>query len=363
MKIYFENIVGQEKTKNLLAQVFENDRLAHAYLFSGNEGTGKLALSSQFAKAILCENGDAIPCNTCKSCLLFSAGNHPNVQFVFPHPKSAKELEIQAVLKTIKSDPYQLKLPWNNPLISIDSIREVRRNLSLKSVGHKNRIIILIDAHKMTNEATNAVLKVLEEPPENTYFFLLSTDLNSLLPTIISRCQLIQLAVLTDAEVEKGLGDSVALADTELRLIARMARGNMRRALQLVESGTSETKQVGIELLRNSFKKYFEMAIYSAEIAGKFERLQLKEILESLLLWLRDAFLLSNLGWNEVSGSLTNLDEQENLEKFTSTFPDFQYQKAIKEVETGIRMLERYVQPVVILLILMRKLRMYAIKA
>ncbi|MCA9735945.1 DNA polymerase III subunit delta', partial [candidate division KSB1 bacterium] len=333
-----------------------------AYLFHGSPGTGKLAMASVFAQAILCENTKEKPCGTCKSCLLFSSGNHPNYHLVFPHPKAAKDTEIQGVLQTIKMNPYQLKLPWNNPQISIDSIREVRRNLGLKTFGHKSRVIVIIDAHKMTTEATNAVLKVLEEPPQETYFFLLSSDQDNLLPTIISRCQLIPFHDLTDDEILNGLMSSQHQSEAELRLVARMARGSMRRALHLLETGTGEIKEIGVELLRTAFKRYYEIAAYAVEIAANNERTQLKEILESLILWLRDAFLLENFPTEQADASLTNSDDQEKLQKFVSSFPNYEYRNAIKEIETGIRMLEKYVQPAVVLIILMRNLRKYAVR-
>ncbi len=360
--VHFEDVPGQAKVKQLLQQIFENQRLAHAYLFSGNEGCGKLALATAFAAAILCESKTGKPCDQCKSCLLFKAGNHPNLFFVFPHPKSAKENEKQQVLQTIKTAPFQLRLPWNNPQISIEAIRQLRRELSLKTFDRQSRVIVIIDAHKMTQEATNAVLKVLEEPPERTHFLLLSAERESLLLTIISRCQIISLGILTDDEIEQELHKQSTIDDTTARLVARLSSGNLRRAFQLLEAGASELKEVAVEILRSSFKKHFELAIYGNEIAGKYERTQLKEILESLMLWLRDAFLISNLAWDEAQVGLTNLDEKEKLQKFSENFPGFQYNAALKEVETSIRMLERYVQPAVILIVLMRKLRKFAVK-
>ncbi|KAA3660707.1 MAG: DNA polymerase III subunit delta' [Calditrichaeota bacterium] len=362
VKINFDKIVGQQHVKQLLQQILEGGRLAHAYLFSGSEGTGKLATAARFAQAILCENAEETPCGACKSCLQFTSGNHPNYMLVYPHPKAAKDVEKQSVVQMIKEKPYQVKLPWNAPQISIDSIRELRRNLGLKTFGHQRRVIILLDAHKMTREATNAVLKVLEEPPPDTYFLLISSDQENLLPTIISRCQLVQFNNLTDEDILQSLLAGGRGTESELRLVARMARGSMRRALQLVETGAGEMKEVGVELLRTAFKRYSEIAAYGAEIAGKYERPQLKEILESLILWLRDAFLLENVLQAQAEANLTNPDDQEKMQKFVSNFPQFQYRSAIKEVETGIRMLEKYVQPAVVLIVMMGKLRKYAIK-
>jgi len=360
--INFDQIPGQQKAKKQLGQIFANNRLAHAYLFTGAEGCGKLALATAFAAMILCERDSGQPCNQCKSCLLFKAGNQPNLHFIFPHPKSAKESEKQEVLQTIKSTPFELRLPWNKPQISIEAIRQLRRNLSLKTFDQQSRVIIIIDAHRMTQEATNAVLKILEEPPDRTHFLLLSSEKDSLLPTIISRCQLIALGLLSDEDVEQALRSLKPGERADVRLIARLAGGNLRRAFQLLEFGTSELKEIAVEILRSAFRRYYELAIYGNEIAGKFERIQLKEILESLIFWLRDAYLISNLAWDEAQTGLTNLDEREKLQKFSENFPDFQYNAAIKEVELSIRMLERYVQPAVILVILMRKLRKFAMK-
>lgn len=358
----FDQIPGQQKAKQLLGQIFANDRLAHAYLFTGNEGCGKLALASAFAAMILCERDTEQPCKKCKSCLLYQAGNQPNLHFVFPHPKSAKESEKQQVLQMIKTAPFQLRLPWNKPQISIDAIRQLRRNLSLKTFDLQSRVIIIIDAHRMTPEATNALLKVLEEPPPKTHFLLISAEKDVLLPTIISRCQLVAMGALTDDEIEKALRSQNTEGVADLRLISRLAGGNLRRAFQLLEAGTGELKEVAVEILRSAFKHYYKLAIYGSEIAGKFERTQLKEILESLIFWLRDAYLISNFAWDEAQAGLTNLDQREKLQKFSDNFPDFQYDAAIKEIELSIRMLERYVQPAVILVILMRKLRIFAKK-
>lgn len=357
MNIEFDAVLGQSEAKKQLRRALQHQRLAHAYLFTGAEGTGKLAMALELARTLLCENGERRPCKSCPNCRQAAALQHPNLELIFAHPKAAKEEEVLAVRKSAATQPYQMLQPWPNASISIERIREIRRVAGLKSLGGGNRVIILLDAHSMTVEATNALLKILEEPPEATYFVLTSAAADRLLPTILSRCQHVKFVGLSTADIEIGLQRFAAVDDNNRRLVAGLANGNMRRALELTGDAARELKQQAVEFMRTVYKLPHERARYAVELVARADRVALRELLESVQLWLRDAMLVAALGDDHATKHLANQDEVETFTKFSKNVPDFDYQRAVRLLELSINRLDRYVQPVLVVQVLLQQLR------
>ncbi len=349
-EIDFSPIVGQAQACRFLASAVEGGRLAHGYLLTGPAGTGKRAVAVQFAKALVCTSGEKRPCGSCASCRQFAAHSHPNVSFLFAHPKSAKEDELNTLLQTLVDDPYAFSLPWNNPRISIDDIRSLRNRMSMKSGTGVRRVIIILEAQTMTAEATNALLKILEEPPEETYFILTSSSPDTILPTIISRCQQLKFSLLTAADIEHALQRTGRVEQADIPMIARLSRGSMQQAMELVSEGLSGQSEQSLELLRACFRKFTDSARYVTELVDKQDRKALSTLLESLLYLLRDAWLVASMQEQLDPEALTNREIIETLQRFSSSFPGFDYPAAMKEVERSMRMLDRYVQPQLVLM-------------
>ena len=169
----FESVIDQQKPIGILRALLEQSSVAHALLFTGIDGVGKQKTARMFAMAVNCElyrgdttsqiSVDSVPCGQCVSCRKITSGNHPDV------------LHIQ---------------PQGN-LIRIDQIRALGRTLAMKPYEARYRVVMISDGHRMNPESANALLKMLEEPPEQTLLVLTASETADLLPTVVSRCQLV----------------------------------------------------------------------------------------------------------------------------------------------------------------------------
>lgn len=168
----FDNIIGNEKNKQFLKQIIDTNNIAHSYMFVGKESIGKLLFAREFAKAILCTETNKI-CNNCKSCIEFDTNNNPDFSILEPDGNSIK----------------------------IDQIRELTKKVYEKPVVSNKKVYIINDSNYMTKEAQNSLLKTLEEPPEYVTIILITSNENSFLPTIKSRCTKISFNELTNMEL------------------------------------------------------------------------------------------------------------------------------------------------------------------
>ncbi|HEX7039140.1 MAG TPA: DNA polymerase III subunit gamma/tau [Trueperaceae bacterium] len=209
----FDQVVGQEHVKDVLASAVARGLTGHAYLFSGPRGVGKTTTARLMAMAVNCEREDPAdrPCGECESCRLVRDGAHPDV--------------------------IELDAASNN---SVDDVRALRERVGLASLRGGTRVWILDEAHMLSRPAANALLKTLEEPPPGLMFVLATTEPEKLPPTILSRCQHFRFRRLTDAEILGKLARLCSEAGVEaeeaaLALVARAADGAMRDAESLLE--------------------------------------------------------------------------------------------------------------------------------
>lgn len=212
----FDEVVGQEAIVQTLKNAIKNNRLAHAYLFSGPRGTGKTSAARILAKALNCEKGPTPdPCGLCPQCEKIKDGHSVNV------------IEIDAASNR-----------------GIDEIRELRERIRYAPVEGRYKVYIIDEVHMLTPEAFNALLKTLEEPPSHTIFILATTELQKVPLTIISRCQRLDFSRIKLVEIEKHL-NKIARAEKwevdakALNLIARAAEGCMRDAVSLLDQLSS----------------------------------------------------------------------------------------------------------------------------
>jgi DNA polymerase III subunit gamma/tau len=208
----FDDLVGQEPIVDTLKNALKSGKLSHAYLFTGPRGTGKTSVARLLAKTVNCENPrDGEPCNECMQCREITAGNSLNV------------IEIDAASNR-----------------GIDNIRELRDRVMVPPSTGKYKVYVLDEAHMLTTEAFNALLKTLEEPPEYAIFVLATTDIHKMLPTVISRCQPYYFKRITTRHIVSRLlyvaeREDVKLERPAAELIARAAAGGMRDALSLLD--------------------------------------------------------------------------------------------------------------------------------
>jgi len=208
----FEDLVGQQHVTETLKNAIKNDRVAHAYIFSGARGVGKTTAARILAKALNCVKGPAPePCGECGSCKEIAAGTSLDV------------IEIDAASNR-----------------GIDQIRELREMVRYAPASSRSKVVILDEAHMLTGEASNALLKTLEEPPDRVIFVMATTEPENLVDTIRSRSQHFHFRALTFAEItgrleEIAQKENLKIEPGAIAVIARMAEGSLRDALSLLE--------------------------------------------------------------------------------------------------------------------------------
>jgi DNA polymerase-3 subunit gamma/tau len=217
----FSEVVGQERIATTLRHAIQENRVAHAYLFTGARGVGKTSMARIFAKALNCPNAvDAVPCNQCEICRGISTGQDVDVS------------EIDGASNR-----------------GIDDIRMLRANVHVKSMRSKYKVYIIDEVHMLTKEAFNALLKTLEEPPANVKFLFCTTEPNKVPDTILSRCQRFDFGTIATGEIINRLAqlaqaEGVQVEPAALELVARRAAGSMRDSQSLFDqllSFSSET--------------------------------------------------------------------------------------------------------------------------
>jgi len=208
----FDDLIGQEPIIRTLKNALKSDNVKHAYLFTGPRGTGKTSTARLLAKTVNCSNPkDGEPCNECLQCREITAGNSFNV------------IEIDAASNR-----------------GIDNIRDLREKVMMPPSTGKYKVYVLDEAHMLTNEAFNALLKTLEEPPPYAIFVLATTDVHKMLPTVLSRCQRFDFKRISTRQIVKHLlyvseQENIKLERSAAELIARTAAGGMRDALSLLD--------------------------------------------------------------------------------------------------------------------------------
>ncbi len=232
---------GQDRADELLSRSFSKGRLAHSYLFAGPSGVGRLTAALELAAAWMCEEEKDGYCGECRNCLRVFKFQHPDVRLTIPELGSTKPEEIANLLKSRVDDGITPLRLAGNIRISIDRIREMGERLSKKAYENKGHIEIIPDADTMGIEAANALLKTLEEPPDETVIILISSRWSALLPTVRSRSHLIRFRRLNEDTIRDILMDRLNLGKKDAGEIARTSDGRPGIAL-CKGSNPSETE-------------------------------------------------------------------------------------------------------------------------
>jgi len=351
-----------------LKRALQNGQIAHAYLFYGPEGIGKDALAIEFAKTLICETKGTEACGICKNCRRMETFQHPNVKLVFGLPAGKGEktgddpisvlndsqiTEVREQLQWKAKDPYhRIEVPKAN-FIKINSVRDIKREASMSRMEEGVKIFILFNADMMNVEASNSLLKTLEEPLPGTILLLTTSAKDQMLPTIVSRCQLLQCDLLQDAEIEAALINTDGADHSLARLAAQLSNGSYGYARRLCSQNMADERKDVIEFLRLVLAKNRAALIDAIdELASSSDRPGIERWLKLLQSWLRDALFLQQ----SAQAPLLD-DEKQTMESFVSKFKNANLIAAIQDVEKAIAHLDKNVYLHLILTTLAIELR------
>lgn len=306
----FSQIPGHKEIKTKLLRSVKEERVSHAQLFAGPEGCGSMALALAYARYISCENRTAYDsCGTCKSCVKYEKLIHPDLHFVFPVIKGKKATDpvsdnyLEEWREFVKKSPYFNLNNWMDSIevgnaqgmIFASEASEIIKKLSLKTFESDFKIMIIWLPEKMHQATANKLLKMIEEPPEKTLFLLVSEEPDKVIPTILSRCQLVKITSFTNRDIEKYLSERFNIGGPKAADIARVSNGNITRGIELCEN--EESSLANLErfksLMRFAWKRdVISLIGWSEEIASTGREAQKNFITFSLRL-LRENLMLS----------------------------------------------------------------------
>ncbi|HTH51610.1 MAG TPA: DNA polymerase III subunit delta' [Pyrinomonadaceae bacterium] len=241
----FSRLIGNLQAKSTLKRLIANGRLPNSLLLAGPEGVGKREFALETARTLLCpeKNGDEA-CGVCRVCTRIA-------EFVIPTtPTDSNKDQFKKIFFGGHGD-VAIVVPYKN-FILVDAIRDLEQEANYRPFEASMRFFIIDDADKMNDQAANALLKTLEEPPSTTYIFLITSRPDSLLPTIRSRCQTLRFAPVGTQEIEDYLTKERAMQHHEAALAARLSRGSLGRAVHLDVEKFRVSRQRMFEALRHA---------------------------------------------------------------------------------------------------------------
>lgn len=321
----FKGIVGQDTVKQRLIKSVKDNRIPHAQLFTGFEGTGKLALAIAYAQYINCLNkGETDSCGTCPSCHKYSKLIHPDLHFVFPIFLTDKkgddddddkgpsgklsDIFITQWREVLLENPYISETDWYEKLgsdkkqgiIGVTESSEVIRKISLKSYEAEYKIMIIWLPERMNIQAANRLLKLIEEPPEKTVFLMVTESPDHILKTIVSRTQIIKVPPINRENIATALVDRFQLNPSKANDISHIANGNYQSALKVLNTDESNPYfSMYRDLMRNCWTKDVLKLLGWVEKISGLGREKQKEFLTYALRLTRESFML-NLGLNDI---------------------------------------------------------------
>lgn len=264
----FSNLIGQSRAKKLLHRSTANNRVAHAYLFRGPDGVGKQRTALTFAAFINCHAPDGNDiCGRCRSCRKFHSGNHPDLHIIRP----------------------------DGAMIKINQIRQLRQTLAFPPLEADFRVVIIEDVHTMRREAANSLLKTLEEPPPDNLLILTADLASELLPTIVSRCQIIPFSPLPYEQLAQALISADGLAEETAFTLAAISEGSLGQARVLEDQRLLGCRRQIVEKLISLSPRQPEAPAAVFQLAEKAAGLkeQLPDLFDLLRIWLRDLMYLA----------------------------------------------------------------------
>lgn len=296
----FKEIKGQPRAIKILQKEIATSSLSGAYLFVGPTGIGKTLTALAFTKALNCKIGGPDGCDRCSSCRKIDHLNHPDVRVITPEEGSIK----------------------------IEQIRDLKRGAGYKLFEGKKKVWIIEEADKFTLEAANSLLKVLEEPPPDVVFILISETQEKLLPTILSRCEIIRFFPLSSKALHSIVAVYLPPDSPKANLIKKLARGRVGEVLSLIkDESILKMRDAVLDIL--SKKISLEDIFQWVSKWKDYGTTELERILDVIMFWFRDLLILKQ----GISRRVVNYDRMEELKNQKETYSYGAIKEAIETVE------------------------------
>ena len=290
----FQDIIGQEQIKEHLQNAIMTKKISHAYIINGEKSSGKEFIAKVFAMTLQCETGGENPCQECHSCKQALSDNQPDI------------------IRVMHEKPNT---------ISVDDIRaQVNNDVAIKPYSSPYKVYIINEAEKMTTQAQNAILKTLEEPPAYAVIILLTTNVNALLSTILSRCVVLNMKPVPDEKVRKFLMEEIKVPDYKADVCVAFARGNIGKAKALASSEEFENvKAEALSLLKYIQDMELQEIVAAIKKISEY-KLEINDYLDIISIWYRDVLLfkatndLNHLVFREEISNLRKVAQRSSYE-------------------------------------------------
>ena len=303
----FKDVIGREELKGHLRHTVQTKRISHAQMFLGKEGSGGLSMALAYARYILCENKtDEDACGTCRNCVRMSKLEHPDVHFSYPVQLVSKKVDcsddvLDKWRELILENPYFSTDDWydkqlgNNKqgTIGTKEAESIVKKLSLKSFEGGYKILIMWLPELMNISASNKLLKIIEEPPANTLFILVSENADRIISTILSRTQLVKILPAKEDEIAQYLSDQYELSFEEAKNYAHLAERNVAEAVHLIKHSSSSNFNIEnfVHWMRLCYKRDVPETIDWVDKIAKAGREDQKSFLRFCLQMFRNAIV------------------------------------------------------------------------
>ena len=282
----FTDVIGQEQLKEHLQNAISMNKVSHAYILNGERGSGKEFIAKVFSAALQCEKGEVEPCMECHSCKQAVSGNQPDIIFV-SHEKPNT--------------------------ISVEDIRaQINNDIVIKPYSSPRKIYIINEGEKMTVQAQNALLKTLEEPPEYAVILILTSNVDTLLPTILSRCVVLNMKPVSDDKIKKFLMEELEIPDYKANICVAFARGNIGKAKMLASSEDfDKVKEEAVTLVKYINDMEISEIVKAIKKISEY-KFDVTDYLDILTVWYRDVLLFKA---TKDANSLIFKDELQSIRK------------------------------------------------